>query len=315
MLISVRFVRGTGAIAMAELNQNMKGKVVVITGATSGIGQVASEALAQKGARIVQIARSRERAEASLKRLRECAPGLAHAVHYADLSRLREAKRVALEIAAAESSIHVLINNAGVMFSTRRITDEGLEMTFAVNHMAHFVITMALLDRLISSAPARIINTASDAHESVTLELNDLQSNVAYKKKKLLEWARFGGPGYKVYGRSKLCNILFTGELARRLESLGVTANSFHPGFVATRFGDEAGGLMRFSLRIAKRFALSPEEGAKTLVYLASSPEVAQVTGKYFCRSQPVEPSREAQDSAVALRLWEQSEKIAGFQQ
>lgn len=293
---------------------NMSGKVVVVTGGTSGIGQVASETLAQNGARIVQIARSRKRGEAALRRLREYAPGVGHAVYYADLSRIREVKRVGSEIATAEPRIDVLINNAGGMFSNRRVTDEGLELTFAVNHMAYFVITLALMDRLIASAPARIVNTSSDAHESAALDFDDLQADKAYGEKNLLEWARFGGPGYRVYARSKLCNILFTRELARRLDDTGVTANCFHPGFVATRFGDEAGGLIAFSLRVGKRFALSPEEGSKTLLYLVSSPELANVSGKYFYKCHPVEPSLVARDRAVASRLWEESQKITNSQ-
>jgi NAD(P)-dependent dehydrogenase (short-subunit alcohol dehydrogenase family) len=296
---------------LESMNGDMRGKVVAITGATSGIGQVAAETLARKGARIVQVARSNERAEASLSRLRECAPSLRHAVYYADLSRISEMKRVASEIAAAEPRMDVLINNAGGMFSRRRISEDGLELTFAVNHLAYFVVTTSLMHRLISSAPARIVNTSSDAHESATLEFDDLQSDRAYRERSLLEWARFGGPGFKVYARSKLCNILFTQELSRRLDGTGVTANCFHPGFVATRFGDDAGGLISFSIRIGKHFALSAEEGARTLVYLASSPDVANMSGKYFYKCQPVQPSREAQDHVTALRLWEESQKLA----
>jgi NAD(P)-dependent dehydrogenase (short-subunit alcohol dehydrogenase family) len=291
----------------------MKGKVVVITGATSGIGQVAAETLAAMGARIVQIARDPERGAAALKRLNNCAPGIAHSIHYADLSLLHDMKRVASEIAAAEPRIDVLINNAGAMFSSRRVTSEGLEYTFALNHMSYFVVTQGLRERLLASAPSRIVNTSSDAHQAGTVDFGDLQSAKTYASGSVLQWMRYGGPGFQVYGRSKLFNILFTRELAHQLSGTGVTANSLHPGFVATRFGDQSGGLISFSIGIAKRFALSPQQGAETLVYLASSPAVATVTGQYFHKCQPAIPSREAQDAPLAQRLWTESSRLAGL--
>src|SRR5256712_3446590 len=214
----------------------MQGKVVVIPGATPGIGQVAAERLAGMGARIVLVARDKGRGEAALARLRERAPGAAHSIHYADLSRLAEMKRVAAEIAAAEPRIDALINNAGALFSSRHVTEDGLELTFALNHMAYFVLTHGLSERLRASAPARVVNTASDAHKRAGLDLDDLQSANGYS-------------GFKAYGRSKLWNILYTRELARRLASAGVSANCLHPGFVATRFGDQAGGLFSSVVR------------------------------------------------------------------
>jgi len=156
------------------------------------------------------------------------------------------------------------------------------------------------------------VNTSSDAHAVAALDFDDLQSAETYRRRDLLEWMRYGGPGFKVYGRSKLCNILFTRELARRLSGTGVTANSVHPGFVATRFGDQSGGLISFSIGIAKRFALSPQKGAETLVYLASSPEVANVTGQYFTKCRAIRPSGWALDDAAARRLWEESARLAG---
>jgi NAD(P)-dependent dehydrogenase (short-subunit alcohol dehydrogenase family) len=292
------------------MNHDMKEKVVVITGATSGIGQVAAETLASMGARIVQIARDRGRGEVALNRLRDSAPGVAHSIYYADLSRIGDMKRVASEIAKAEPRIDVLINNAGAMFGSRQLTEDGLEHTFALNHMAYFVVTHGLRERLAASGPARVVNTASDAHAAAALDFGDLQSAEAYRWN-FLEWMRFGGSGYKVYGRSKLCNILFTRELARRLAGRGVTANCLHPGFVATRFGNRTGGLISFGIRIAKCFALSPQEGAETLVYLASSPEVAGITGQYFHKCKPAIPSRDAQDDTAAQRLWEESARLA----
>jgi NAD(P)-dependent dehydrogenase (short-subunit alcohol dehydrogenase family) len=290
--------------------QNMKGKVVVITGATSGIGQVAAEKLAEMGARIVQIARDRERGEAAITRLRDRSPAVEHSIYYADLSRLNEMRRIASEIAAAEPRIDVLINNAGAIFSTRQVTEDGLERTFALNHMSYFMLNHGLGERLQASAPARIVNTASDAHEPFTLDFDDLQSEQAYQGD-FWQWIRYGGPAFKVYGRSKLCNILFTRELSRRLAGTGVTANSLHPGFVATRFGDQTGGLLSFGIRVAKRFALTPEQGAETLVYLASSPEVTAVTGEYFHKCRPATPSPEARDHAKAKRLWKETADLA----
>src|SRR5215813_1502154 len=289
--------------------QATKGKVVVITGATSGIGQVAAEKLAEMGARIVQVARDRERGEAAMRRLRERSSA-EHSIWYADLSRLREMRRVAAEIAEAEPRIDVLINNAGAIFSARQVTEDGLERTFALNHMSYFMLAHGLRDRLVASGPARIVNTASDAHEPFTLDFDDLQSEKAYQSN-FWEWMRWGGPAFKVYGRSKLCNVLFTRELARRLVGTGVTANSLHPGFVATRFGDQTQGLLSFGIRFAKRFAITPERGAETLVYLASSPEVNGVTGEYFYKCRPATPNEEARDDAKAKRLWKETVAVA----
>jgi NAD(P)-dependent dehydrogenase (short-subunit alcohol dehydrogenase family) len=278
----------------------MKGKTVVITGGTSGIGEIAAERLAQMGARIVLIARSKSRGKVALARLHEKAPDLAHTVHHADLTCISEMKRVAAEVASEEPRIDVLINNAGAIFVDRRLTDDGLECTFALNHMAYFVITDGLRERLLTSAPARIVNTASAAHQGAKLEFDDLQL------------AKSFGP-MKAYGRSKLCNILFTRELARRLQRTGVTANCLHPGFVATRIGDDSGGVISRFAWLAKLFAISPEEGADTIVYLASSPAVAETTGKYFYKRQPIAPSPAAQDDRAAALLWESSTALAGI--
>jgi NAD(P)-dependent dehydrogenase (short-subunit alcohol dehydrogenase family) len=306
-LPAVPYLRLNEADCMAE---NLKGKVVVITGATSGIGQVAAEKLAGMGARIVQVARDRERGQAAMRRLNEIAPGISHSIYYADLSRLKEMKRVAAEIAQAEPRIDVLINNAGAMFGARELTEDGLERTFALNHMSYFVMERGLRERLTAATTARVVNTASDAHTAGTVDFEDLQSEKAYRFD-FLDWLRYGGPAFKVYARSKLMNILYTRELARRLAGTGVTANSLHPGFVSTRFGDQTGGLISFGIGIAKRFALTPEQGAETLVYLASSPDVATVTGQYFHKCKPVTPSQEAQDDAKAQRLWMETAKLA----
>jgi NAD(P)-dependent dehydrogenase (short-subunit alcohol dehydrogenase family) len=277
---------------------NMEGKVVVLTGGTSGIGQVAAEAIAAMGARMLLVARDRVRSEGALERLRRQSTGAEHRVYFADLSRLADTKRVANEIAAAEPHIDVLINNAGAMFSRRQVTEDGLELTLATNHVSYFVLTHFLRERLIGAAPARIINTASDAHRNARLDFDDLQSEKGYR-------------GFAVYSRSKLANILFTRELARRLKGTGVTANSLHPGFVATRFGDNNGGFTSSVIGFLKKFALTPEKGAETIIYLAASDEPAAITGKYFHKCEVVNPSKQAQDDEAAKRLWQETERLA----
>jgi NAD(P)-dependent dehydrogenase (short-subunit alcohol dehydrogenase family) len=279
----------------------MKGKTVVITGGTSGIGEVAAEALAQMGARVVLVARNKSRAEATLARLRRRGPGHAHCAYFADLTRLAEMKRVAAEIANREAPIDVLINNAGALFGTRRLSEDGLEYTFALNHMSYFVVTEGLRERLTASGAARIINTASAAHQGATLDFDDLQSAKSFR-------------AMRAYSCSKLCNILFTRELARRLHGTGVTVNCLHPGFVATRFADESGGLISHLAWLAKFFAISPAEGAQTTIYLACSPEVANVAGKYFYKCRPTNPSAPALDDRDALALWQRSAALAGME-
>jgi NAD(P)-dependent dehydrogenase (short-subunit alcohol dehydrogenase family) len=276
----------------------MAEKVIVITGATSGIGEVAADRLAAKGNRIVFVARDRARGEETLKHLRAVAGGIEHRAFYADLSRLSDMKRVAREIADAEPEIDVLVNNAGALFNARKVTEDGLEMTFALNHMSYFVITNLLRPRL--KAGARVVSTASDAHKGARLDFADLQSSRGYS-------------GFGAYGRSKLCNILFTRELAQRLEGAGVTANCLHPGFVATRFGNQSGGALSVAIRAAKSFAMTPEQGAATIVHLATSPDVASVTGGYFYKCTPATPTREAQSDTDAKRLWDISAELAGI--
>jgi NAD(P)-dependent dehydrogenase (short-subunit alcohol dehydrogenase family) len=278
----------------------IEGKVVVITGATSGIGQIAAEKLAVMGARLVLVARNQKRAERTLARLLACRADVPHSVHYADLSRLGEMKRVGAEIAAVEPRIDVLINNAGCLFGTRRVTEDGLERTFATNHMSYFVLTHYLRDRLIAAAPARVVNTASDAHERERLDFSDLQFANGY--------------GFRAaYGRSKLCNILFTRELARRLAGTGVTANCLHPGFVATGLGQRDSPYLGILVRLAMRWAGPAAKGADTIVRLASSPDVGNVNGAYWAEGHPAVPSRNAQDDDDARRLWAESLRLAGL--
>jgi NAD(P)-dependent dehydrogenase (short-subunit alcohol dehydrogenase family) len=278
----------------------MRDKVVVITGATSGIGEVAADRLAQKGARIVFVARDRARGEEMRKHLRAIAGHTDHMVHYGDLSRLSEMKRIGQQIAATEPHIDVLINNAGALFAHRQITEDGLERTFALNHLSYFVITNLLLERLRATPGARIVSTSSDAHKRARRNFGDLQSTDGYS-------------GFAVYGRTKLMNILFTRELAKRLGGTGVTANCLHPGFVATRFGDRSGGFLSLAVRLAKNIAITPEQGAETIIYLASSPAGESKTGGYYYKCKLETPSRAAQSDADAARLWEISAKISGI--
>ena len=242
-------------------------------------------------------ARDRKRADDTMARLRRANPRADHSVHMADLSTLAEMKRIGAEL-AREPQIDVLINNAGALFNKRQETADGLEMTFALNHMAYFVITNLLLPQL--KPGARIVTVASNAHRGAKLDFDDLQS-------------RRGYAGFGVYSKSKLANILFNRELARRTPQ-GVTANALHPGFVATRFGDQSGGLMRAVFRVAKPIgAISPEEGARTIIHLAASSAVDGVTGEYFYESAITAPTAEARNDADARRLWEVSEKISGL--
>jgi NAD(P)-dependent dehydrogenase (short-subunit alcohol dehydrogenase family) len=276
----------------------MQGKTIVITGGTSGIGEVAAIRLAEQGARIVLVARDKVRANATLVKLK----GDRHTVHFADLSSIAEMKRVAAEIAAAEPKIDVLINNAGAVFLSRRTSVDGLEMTFATNHMAYFVVTNLLLPNLKATPGARIVSTASEAHRSARLDFDDLQ----FEKRKYAS--------FTTYGTSKLCNILFTRELARRLGGIGVTANCLHPGFVSTRFGlnNATNVFTRLLQGAVMLFGISPEEGARTIIHLASSPDVATISGEYFDKCKVAEPTLAAQDDAAAARLWDVSEKLAG---
>jgi NAD(P)-dependent dehydrogenase (short-subunit alcohol dehydrogenase family) len=278
----------------------MHGKTCVITGATAGIGFVAAERLGAMGARLLLVGRDSARGESTLRRLASRSPGIEARFFRADLSLLPEVRRVAAELLDAAPRIDVLVNNAGAIFRRRETTAEGLERTFALNHMAYFVLTGLLRDRLVASAPARVVNVASEAHRGAVLDFDDLQMARDYS-------------GWTAYRRSKLCNILFTRELARRLAGTGDTANSLHPGFVATRFGDNNGGVLGLAFALGKRFfAIPPEQGAETTVFLASSPAVAEASGGYYVKCHPATPSPAAQDDAAARRLWEMSAALAG---
>jgi NAD(P)-dependent dehydrogenase (short-subunit alcohol dehydrogenase family) len=279
----------------------MEGKTCVITGTTSGIGRAAAEALAAMGARIVMVARDKQRGEATLAKLRDRFPAAEHSIHYADLLRLAEVKRLAADIAAAEPRIDVLLNNAGAMFARREITPDGCERTFALNHVAPFVLTHGLRECLFAAAPARVVNTAGVLHHLAWLHLDDLTLARNYN-------------AFYAYAHAKLCCVLFTRELARRWTSNGVTANCVHPGEVATRFGEGAGGLIPLVFAVIHLFGSSPEQGASRIVRLASSREYAGTTGCYFHKERLARPNPQAEDDENAERLWDATAKLAAIE-
>jgi retinol dehydrogenase 12 len=276
----------------------MKGTVCVVTGATSGIGKAAATALARLGATVVLVGRDRGRTEAAAAEIAPVSASPPRA-EVADLASLEQVRGLAGRLDGLER-IDVLINNAGLVLGERRITPDGLEHVFALNHLAPFLLTSLLLPKLTASAPARVVTVTSDAHSAARLDLSD--PNLEH-----------GWDSWRSYANSKLANILFTRELARRLDGTGVTANCAHPGVVRTGFGRESRPLLKLGIVIARPFMLSPERGADTIVYLASSPDVAGQTGGYYVKRQRREPSAAARDDATARELWELSEKLTGL--
>ncbi|MGH9079283.1 MAG: SDR family oxidoreductase [Acidimicrobiales bacterium] len=279
----------------------MDGRTVVVTGANSGVGKATAAALAAAGARTVITARDEARGRQARDDIRRASRSDQVDLVVFDLSDLGSVREGARRLLDAYEQIHVLVNNAGLVLSRRTETNDGFETTFGTNHLGPFLLTRELTERLKASAPARVVTVASTAHRSARggLDFDDLQSEDDYA-------------GMRAYGRSKLANILFTEELARRLFGSGVTANSLHPGTVATGFArdDDASGLLAFGVKVIKPFVLTPAKGARTSVYLASSPEVADVTGRYFVKCRPRDPSVAARDEAAAARLWSVSEEL-----
>lgn len=270
-----------------------------MTGASSGIGEETALALAKLGARVVLLCRSPERAEASRRRIVAESGNDAVEVRLADFASLDDVRRAGTEIAAELSTLRILVNNAGTIHLRRGVTIDGFERTFAVNHLAPFVLTRLLLPVLERSAPARIVNVASEGHKFGRIDLDDLQSERSYS-------------AMKVYGTSKLANVLFTHELARRLEGSGVTANSLHPGAVGSRLGSNH-GIGRIGMKLLRPFLLTPARGARTSVWAATSPELDGVSGRYFAKCREAKSSTQARDSALAAALWKASSELAGL--
>lgn len=281
------------------MNQ-IEGSTCVVTGANSGIGKVTAIEMARMGARVVMVCRNRERGRQALVEVCQASGSSSVDLLLADLSVQEQVKSLAARIAAEYPQVDVLVNNAGLFRRKREETADGLEMTFAVNHMAYFILTLELLDTLRESAPARIVNVASNAHAGNRLDFDDLQAARKYS-------------GWKAYGRSKLANILFTNYLAAKLEGSGITVNSLHPGVVATEFGRSGNGLLSLMWKLGSGFFKSPADGARTSVYLASSPDVDGVTGTYFKNEKPARSSRESNDPEAAALLWKESLQLAGY--
>lgn len=269
----------------------MQNKTVLVTGATAGIGLVTARELARKGAHVTIVSRSPEKCALVVDEIKSLTGNVNIEYIAADLSVKEEIHRAAYEFKKRHTRLDVLINNAGGVFMSRQLSKDGIEMTFALNHLNYFLLTHLLLDVLKASAPARIINVSSDAHRGAKIKFDDIQYEKNYS-------------GFAVYSQSKLCNILFTYELARRLEGSGVTVNALHPGFVASGFGKNNGFLMRLVLRLLSPVARNTNDGASTSIYLASSREVEGVTGKYFVDAREVASDPLSYDKAAAEKIW-----------
>ncbi len=277
----------------------MTGKTVVITGASSGIGLETARGLAARDARVVMVVRSRERAEAAIVEIRRTVPDARIEIVLADLYSLAEVRKAGAELRRIADRIDVLVNNAGMIHKTYERTVDGFERTFALNHLAAFLLTYELREVLAASTPARIVTVSSMGHKFARFAWDELAT---------------GWKGeISAYGASKLCNIWFAKEAARRMARHGVTSNALHPGTVGTNFGGTTGSvLFKYGIKLARPFLKTPEQGARTSVYLASSPDVATVTGEFFDKCKIVTPSRRARDDESARRLWELSERLTG---
>lgn len=277
---------------------NMNGKVCLVTGATDGIGKVSARVLAELGAKVIIVGRNPEKSAIVLAELRSISGNENIDLLMADLAVMQEVRDLAEQVISRYDRIDVLLNNAGGYFTKHEITSDGLEMTFALNHMSYFLLTNKLMELLKYSAPARIVNVSSDAHYGVNIEFENLNGEQEYK-------------AWKAYQKSKLANVLFTYELLKKVPG-NITVNCLHPGFVATNFGHNNGGFFGPVLKIAQRIsAIDPEEGAKTSIFLCSAPEVKGASGKYFYKCQPKTSSRESRNMDTGKRLWQISSDIA----
>jgi retinol dehydrogenase-14 len=278
----------------------MRGKTVVVTGATGGIGLEAAVSLATQGARTILVGRNPAKTAAAVETVRKRSGSTTVESALCDFSSQASVRKLAADLRARCEKIHVLVNNAGGVYPRRTLTGDGIESTFAVNHLGYFLLTNLMVDVLLASAPARIVNVASAAHYRGTMDLDDLGFERGYQIT-------------KAYARSKLANILFTRELARRLARTGVTVNTLHPGTVATNIWSSASGWVQPVLAVAKLFMLSPRAGGEHIVYLASSPEVEGTTGNYFEKDRIKTPSGLARDDVLAGRLWTESSRLVGL--
>lgn len=287
---------------MPTVNSSMQGKICMVTGANSGIGKATALALAQMGATVVMVCRDRARGEEARSEIATKSKNNAVDLLLADLSSQQSIRQLVENFQHHYTHLHVLINNAGAAFpGRRRETVDGLEMTFAVNYLAPFLLTNLLLDVLKASAPARIVNVSSDAQASGYIQMDDLQAEKLYRP-------------MRTYPQAKLAVALFTYELACRLQGTGVTANCLHPGFVATNFAQsDVRPAVRLLVKLIGSFGASPQKGAKTSIYLASSPEVEGVTGKYFVKSIPKRSAAISYDESLQRQLWEQSAKLVNL--
>lgn len=278
----------------------MAGRTVLVTGATSGIGRATAVGLATMGARLAITGRDRERTEDAAREFRAVGGGQVD-VFVADLSARSEVRRMAGEVLQRLPRIDVLVNNVGGYWNTRHVTADGLERTFALNHLAPFLLTALLLDRLKGSAPARVVTVSSNAHATGRIDFDDLQGERSYS-------------GARAYNQSKLANVLFSYELARRLPATSVTANALHPGVVRTSFGGEdPGAAQRLLVPFIRPFMKAPARGAATSIYVASAPDLERVTGRYFADRKPKRSAKRSYDEAAAARLWQVSADLVGL--
>ncbi len=286
---------------MSDSPPNMSGKVCMVTGANSGIGKATALGLANLGATVVMVCRDRGRGESAQKEISQRSGNTSISLLVADLASQKSIRQLAKEFTETHPKLHVLINNAGVFLTKRTLTEDNLETTFAVNHLAPFLLTNLLLEILKMSAPSRIVTVASDAHQGAEINFDDLQSEKHFN-------------GFNAYSQSKLANILFTYELAKRLNAAKLTANCLHPGVIRTNLGRRQNGILfRAGYTFVSLFFSSPMKGSQTVIYLASSPAVDGVTGKYFVKKKERRSSTESYDDAVAENLWQVSAKLTGI--
>jgi len=278
----------------------MNGKVCMITGATAGIGEVTALELAKRGATVVIVSRSRERCENTVGRIQQETNNSQIDYLVADLSSLAQIRQVAEDFKGRYQRLDVLVNNAGAFFMRRHENVDGFEMTFALDHLSYYLLTLLLLDQLEDSAPARIINVSSDAHQGGRINFDDLNAEKKFS-------------GWKAYSQAKLANVLFTYELDRHLKGKGITSNALHPGFIASQFAKNNGALSRAAMSVVHLIAKTPQQGARTSVYLASSADVEGVSGKYFVDEKPARSSPISYDRSVAERLWQVSAEMVGL--